>query len=398
MAYLDHAATTTVRPEALAAFSQHAALVGNPSSLHSAGRQSRRVIEESRESIAANLGVRPNDVVFTSGGTESDNLAIKGLYWRARVEDPSRTTLVVSPTEHHAVLDAVEWLIATQQASVVWIPVDSHGVVDLDWLAGYLAQNAPQVALVAVMWVNNETGVISPIETVAAICADYQVALHCDAVQAAAWLPGPGSWLSGPTSLAISGHKFGAPVGVGALILNGVTPEPLTHGGGQEIDVRSGTVATALIASMAAALAASFTGQQAQAARLKDLSAQLHDLLALAVPDVSLNAMSAPRLPTITSASFPGCKADSLLMLLDAANVACSAGSACTAGVPRPSHVLAAMGLDEQSATSSLRFSLGWDTSSADLAAVSAALPAAVQRSRQATNRRRASGRSQVHQ
>jgi cysteine desulfurase len=387
VAYLDHAATTPIRPAALAVWAENAARVGNPSSLHNAGRASRRVVEEARESIAANLGVRPNDVVFTSGGTEADNIAIKGLYWRAIAQNPLKSTLVVSPTEHHAVLDAVEWLVTNQGASVIWLPVDSQGLVDLGWLTDYLAANAKSVALVAAMWANNETGVISPIEDLAALCAEYGVALHCDAVQGAAWLPGPGSWLRGPTALAISGHKFGAPVGVGALVLNGVTPEPLTHGGGQEIDVRSGTVATALIASMAAALDESFRDQNADTARLADLTRELAAALLTAVPDAVLNITDAQRLPTITSASFPGCKADSLLMLLDAANVACSAGSACTAGVPRPSHVLAAMGLSDDRATSSLRFSLGWDSCSADIAALTSALPAAVARSRQATSR-----------
>ncbi|NQU36142.1 MAG: cysteine desulfurase [Actinobacteria bacterium] len=387
MAYLDHAATTPVRPVALKAWAQSAARVGNPSSLHNAGRASRRVVEEARESIAANLGVRPNDVVFTSGGTEADNIAIKGLYWQAIAENPARSTLVVSPVEHHAVLDAVEWLVNHQGASVVWIPVDNQGLLDLTWLDEYLTVNARNVALVAAMWANNETGVITPIDAVAALCAQHSVPLHCDAVQGVAWLPGPGSWLVGPTALAISGHKFGAPVGVGALVLNGVTPEPLTHGGGQEIDVRSGTVATALISSMAAALDESTRNRTADVDRLAGLTHELRAALVMAVPDVVLNTADTRQLPTITSASFPGCKADSLLMLLDAANVACSAGSACTAGVPRPSHVLAAMGLSDDRATSSLRFSLGWDSRSADISALAAALPAAVARSRQATSR-----------
>lgn len=386
-AYLDHAATTSIRPAALAAWAQNAEQVGNPSSLHTAGRASRRVVEEAREAIAANLGVRPNDVVFTSGGTEADNIAIKGLYWRAIAENPGTSTLVVSPTEHHAVLDAVTWLVDNQGASVAWIPVDSQGLLDLGWLSDYLAANAKDVALVAAMWANNETGVISPIDTVAELCAEYGVALHCDAVQSAAWLPGPGSWLRGPSAIAISGHKFGAPVGIGALVLNGVTPQPLTHGGGQEIDIRSGTVATALIAAMAAALDEAVRDQAADVARLSGLTRELTAALLTAVPDVVINISDAQRLPTITSASFPGCKADSLLMLLDATNVACSAGSACTSGVPRPSHVLAAMGLSSDRATSSLRFSLGWDSSSADIDALASALPAAVARSRQATSR-----------
>ncbi len=398
-AYLDHAATTPIRPAALAALATNAAVVGNPSSLHTSGRLSRRLVEEARESVAADLGVRPNDVVFTSGGTEADNLAIKGLYWASQGDDPLRRLLVVSPTEHHAVLDAVEWLVDQQGAQVVWIPVDSHGRVDVVWLSEFVAKHQASIALICVMWANNETGTIQPIAEVALLAQAHGIPLHCDAVQAAPWLAGPGSWLVGPSAVAVSGHKFGAPVGVGALVLNAATPQPLTHGGGQEIDVRSGTVATALITSFAAALAEATATRTQTSARVSALTQSLRDQVLAAVPDAVVQAATGAALPSISSVAFPGAKSDSLLMLLDAAGVACSAGSACTAGVPRPSHVLAAMGVGEDQSTSSLRFSLGWDSTQDDVDVLVAALPGAVQRSRNATSRsRRAAAAVQVSQ
>ncbi|HAM23889.1 MAG TPA: cysteine desulfurase NifS, partial [Actinobacteria bacterium] len=191
MAYLDHAATTAMRPSALTTLTESAAELGNPSSLHSAGRRSRRIVEESREIFADELGVRPSDVVFTSGGTEADNLAIKGLYWAAVAKDPARTTLLVSTIEHHAVLDAVEWLAEHEGACVEWIPAGLDGRVDVEWLAEFLRRDASGVALCAVMWANNETGVIQPVESVAALCDEFEIPFHCDAVQGVAWLSQP---------------------------------------------------------------------------------------------------------------------------------------------------------------------------------------------------------------
>lgn len=382
--YLDHAATTAIRPAALEVLTQQAAELGNPSSLHASGRQSRRIVEESRESIAEGLGVRPNDVVFTSGGTEADNLAIKGLYWSATSADPARRTLVVSAIEHHAVLDAVEWLVEHEGARVVWIPADRDGQTDSEWLRNHLAKNAHEVALCAVMWANNETGAIQPIESISAICAQYGIPFHCDGVQAAAWFAPSDVWRTPRSSLAISAHKFGGPVGVGALIVNGVTPQPLLHGGGQEIDIRSGTVATALIASAAAAFSEAIAQRDVEAAHCLALTEQLVSGVMAISPDATLVAEASPRLPTIGAISFPGCQADALLLLLDAVGVSCSAGSACTAGVPRPSHVLLAMGVPADQAQSTLRFSVGWNSQRGDIDAVVAALPAVLERARHA--------------
>jgi len=328
--------------------------------------------------------VRPNDVVFTSGGTEADNLAIKGLYWSAVAADTQRRTIVASSIEHQAVLDAVNWLVAHEGACVEWIPATVAGEIDVDWLEDYLANHSADVALCAVMWANNETGVIQPVEAVARLCDDAGIAFHSDGVQAAAWLAPETPWRAGRSSLAISAHKFGGPVGVGALVASGVTPTPLLHGGGQEIDVRSGTVATALAASMAAALDETADRRDDEFERVTHLVAQLERSVLSVVPDAVLVGESSARLPNIRAVTFPDCQADALLMLLDAAGIACSAGSACTAGVPRPSHVLLAMGLTSTQAEGTLRFSLGWNSSEHDVAALAAALPAALDRARHA--------------
>ena len=392
IAYLDHAATTAMRPVALDVLANQAAELGNPSSLHAAGRHSRRIVEESRESLAAGLGVRPNDVVFTSGGTEADNLAIKGLYWAATAADPARRTLVVSAIEHHAVLDAVTWLVDHEGARVEWIPTGRDGVVDVQWLQDYLGRNAREVALCTVMWVNNETGVIQPVADVAAACELTGVPFHCDGVQAAAWLAPTTPWRNSKSSLAISAHKFGGPVGIGALVVNGVTPVPLQHGGGQEIDVRSGTIATALAASAAAAFVEAVSQRSVERDRILGLRDELTRQVREIAPDAVMVGADAQRVPNIASVTFPGCQADALLMLLDAAGVACSAGSACTAGVPRPSHVLLAMGVPPEQAQGTLRFSFGWDSSEADVAALVSALPGALDRARTANRGRTARG------
>lgn len=390
--YLDHAATTAIRPIAADVFMTELARIGNPSSLHTAGRQSRRVVEESRESLAAELGVRPNDVVFTSGGTEADNSGIKGVYWARRAVESDRRTVLVSTIEHHAVLDAVKWLVDHEGARVAWIPTDSNGVIDVEWLRQYLPHHAGDVALCAVMWANNETGVTQPIATVSELCEEFAIPLHCDGVQAAAWLAPDRPWHVGASSLAISAHKFGGPVGVGALVVNGLTPTPLLHGGGQEIDVRSGTVATALVAAMAAAFTDAARSREADRARLNNLTEYLRVGVARVAPDCVVVGESSDRLPNIVAVTFPGCQADALLMLLDAAGIACSAGSACTAGVPRPSHVLLAMGISPEAAQATLRFSFGWNSTVANVDAMLSVLPTTLDRARNANRSRAARG------
>ncbi len=380
--YLDHAATTPLRPEARAALLAELDLVGNPSSQHSAGRRARRVVEEARESVATALGVRAGDVVFTSGGTEADNLAVLGLYRARRAEDPRRTRVIASAVEHHAVLDPVDWLGEREGADVSWLPVDDVGRVDLAWLKTELDEHADEIALATVMWANNEIGTVQPVAEVAALCADRGIPFHSDAVQAVGSLEVDASIAD---SLALSGHKFGAPVGVGALVLRrGLSPFPLVHGGGQEREIRSGTVDAAGIASLAAALTASmadFDDRTARVARLRD------DLVAqvLATVDgVTRNGDPSCSLPGIAHLSFEGCEGDSLLLLLDAAGVECSRGSACSAGVPQPSHVMLAMGVEPVAARGSLRLSLGWSSSDDDVARLVEALPAVVARARRA--------------
>ena len=364
--YLDHAATTPLRPQALAAMQAQWGQVGNPSSLHTAGRQARRVVEESREQIAALIGAKPADVIFTSGGTEADNLAVKGL-----ARNSQRRRVLVSAVEHHAVLDPANAL-AEEGKIVELIPVDALGRVDVSALEQMLDDD---VALVAIMWANNEVGTIQPVAEVAGLCAARGVPFHTDAVQALGQIDLD---LSDIPSVALSAHKVGGPVGGGALVLDrDLAVRPLVHGGGQERDVRSGTLDTAGIAGFAAALAA----DKPDLAPLRDA---LVDGVLRVVPDAILNGDPVDRLANNAHFSFPGCPGDALLMLLDAAGVAVSTGSACTAGIPQPSHVLLAMGADESVARSSLRFSLGWNSAPEDVDALLSALPAAVERARRA--------------
>ncbi|MGA4692738.1 cysteine desulfurase family protein [Rhodococcus sp. AB351] len=383
--YLDHAATTPMLPAAVEAMTSVLTTVGNASSLHGSGRAARRRIEESRESIAAALGARPSEVIFVSGGTEGDNLAVKGIYWGRRAQDPRRRRILASAVEHHAVLDAVEWLVEHEDAQVTWLPVDGSGRVDPTTLREELTRHADEVALVSVMWANNEVGTVMPIAELAAVAAEFDVPMHSDAVQAVAHLPVDFT-ASGLSALTLAAHKFGGPQGVGALLLGRqVSCVPLAHGGGHERDVRSGTQDTASIVAMAAALrevTSDLPGRTAELAHLRDL---LVDGVEAAIPDAILNGpREAGRLPNNAHFTFPGCEGDSLLMLLDAAGIECSTGSACTAGVARASHVLVAMGADPITARGSLRFSLGHTTTRDDIEKLIETLPSVVDRARAA--------------
>ncbi len=376
-----------MRPGAIAAMTEELAQLGNPSSLHAAGRRARRVVEESREQLAEVFGARPSEIVFTSGGTEADNLAVKGLYW-ARHQGYRRRVLT-SLVEHHAVLDSVAWLAESQQAEAVWLGVDSGGVVRPEALRAAVEVARDQVAVVSVMWANNEVGAVNPVCELAAVAHEYGVPFHTDAVQAAAQLPVDFA-ASGADALTITGHKLGGPVGVGALILGrGVAPVPVLHGGGQERDIRSGTLDTPAIRAFAVAAAECARGRAADAVRLTELRDDLIRQVLVAVPDAILNGPpSGPgRLPGNAHFSFPGCEGDALLMLLDANGIACSTGSACTAGVAEPSHVLLAMGAGDSRARGSLRFSLGHTSTSRDVEALAQVLPEAVTRARRATSR-----------
>ena len=386
--YLDHAATTPMSPAAVEAMTRLLPLVGNASSLHAAGRDARRVVEESREQVAAGIGARPGDVVFTSGGTEADNLAIKGIYWARRAEDPRRVRVLTSAIEHHAVLDPVEWLGAHEGAQVELLPVDSQGRLLVDQLRATV-QSAPEtVALISVMWANNEVGTLQPIDEVVSIAAEYGIPVHSDAVQAVGSVPVDfaGSRLD---ALALTGHKLGGPMGVGALVVRReLAVTPLMHGGGQERDIRSGTLNTPAIAGLAAAFTWSVDHVAEHATRLAQLRDRLVAGVQQAVPDAIYNGASDPaqRLPGIAHLKFPGCEGDALLMLLDAKGISCSTGSACNAGVAQPSHVLLAMGCDEEFARSSLRFSLGHASTQADVDALVEVIASCAERARKAAS------------
>ena len=384
--YLDHAATTPMRPEAIAAMTDELARLGNPSSLHTAGRRARRVVEESREQLGEVFGARPSEVVFTSGGTEADNLAVKGLYWARQDGAGSRRRVLTTSVEHHAVLDSGRWLEDAQGAEAVWLGVDTDGGVHPEALRAAICQAADQVAVVSVMWANNEVGTIQPVSELAAVAHEYGIPFHTDAVQAAAQLPVDFT-ASGADALTITGHKLGGPVGVGALILaRGAAPVPVLHGGGQERDIRSGTLDTPAIRAFAVAAVACAQNLEVEAKRLTVLRDDLVRQVLAVVPDAVLNGPppGERRLPGNAHFSFPGCEGDALLMLLDANGIACSTGSACTAGVAEPSHVLLAMGADEARARGSLRFSFGSTSTQADSEAVGAVIGEVVERARRA--------------
>ena len=368
-------------PEAVAAVSAALTWTGNASSLHASGRTARRVVEEARESLAASLGARPSEIVFTGSGTESDNLAIKGL-WMARTQaNPGHRRILASAVEHHAVLDAVEWLVEHSGATVTWLEVDKLGRVAPEVLAASLGDD---VALVTVMWANNEVGTVQPIRALADLAHGAGVPFHTDAVQAVGQLPVDFA-ASGADALTLTGHKFGGPLGVGALLLGReVSCVPLLHGGGQERDVRSGTLDTPGVIGLATAAEIAVARQPETASRLRVLRDDLIARVHRALPDAVLNGDEIDRLPGNAHFSFSGCEGDSLLLLLDARGVEVSTGSACSAGVARPSHVLLAMGADEASARASLRFSLGHTSTSADVDALIDALPAVVERARRA--------------
>jgi cysteine desulfurase len=387
--YLDHAATTPMVPEAVAAMTAHLREVGNPSSLHASGRHARRIVEESRETVARALGCRPSEVVFTSGGTESDNLAVKGIHWARQAEDPRRTRVLASAIEHHAVLDALHWLDVAEGADVELLPVDDRGRLVVDAAREAIERDPDTVSLVTVMWANNEVGTLQPVEEVVAVAAEHGIPVHTDAVQAVGSVPVDFA-ASGVDALTLTAHKLGGPFGVGALVVRReVIVTPLVHGGGQERDIRSGTIDTPAIAGFAAAVELAVKQQPERAARVGELRDDLVRRVIEVVPDAhvhggALEPLGVHRLPGNAHVGFPGCEGDSLLMLLDARGIECSTGSACSAGVPQPSHVLLAMGCDDDQARHSLRFTLGHTSTQADIDAVVEAIGPAVKRARAA--------------
>jgi len=373
-------------PAAVAAMTAELAELGNASSLHNAGRRARRVVEESRELIAETYGAKPSEVVFTSGGTEADNLAVKGLFWARTAAEPGRRRVLATAIEHHAVLDSVRWLADHEDADADWLPVDGNGRLSVATLADAIERDPASVAMISVMWANNEVGTVQPIAELASLAAEYEIPFHSDAVQAAGQLP-VSLAATGATALTITAHKIGGPVGAGALLLSkGAEPVPVLHGGGQERDVRSGTLDVPAIRAFAAAVEVTAGRRPDEAKRLAALRDDLIAQVLAAVPDAILNG-SPPgpdRLPANAHFSFPGCEGDALLMLLDARGIACSTGSACTAGVAQPSHVLLAMGADEARARGSLRFSLGHSSEQADVDALGAVIGEVAERARRA--------------
>ncbi|MEU5035545.1 MULTISPECIES: cysteine desulfurase family protein [Streptomyces] len=386
MAYLDHAATTPMLPEAIGAMTAQLSVTGNASSLHAAGRRARRTVEESRETLADALGARPSEVVFTSGGTEADNLAVKGLYWSRRDADPRRTRVLAGPVEHHAVLDAVDWLAEHEGANVEYLPVDRHGRVHPEDLREAILKNPDDIAMITVMWANNEIGTIMPVRELASVAAEFGIPMHADAVQAFGQLEVDFA-RSGLAAMTVSGHKIGGPFGIGALLLGrDHTPVPVLHGGGQERHVRSGTLDVPAVAAFAVAGRLAAERREEFARRVGALRDELVTAVRLAVPDAVLGGDPDPagRLPANAHFSFPGCEGDSLLLLLDAQGIECSTGSACTAGIAQPSHVLLATGTDPDLARGTLRFSLGHTSTEDDVKALAEAIGPAVERARTA--------------
>jgi cysteine desulfurase len=392
MTYLDHAATTPMLAEAIEAMTGALPLLRNPSSLHASGRRARRVVEEAREEIAAALGARPSEVIFTGGGTESDNLAVKGIYRARRAANPAHRRVLISSVEHHAVLDSAQWLADHEGAELTVLEVDAYGRVHQDTLRAAIAEDPDAVALVSVMWANNEVGTVNPVRELATTAAEHGIPFHTDAVQAVGMLP-VDFGASGASALTLTGHKLGGPYGTGVLLLGRDVPcAPVLHGGGQERDLRSGTVAAPAIVALATAVRLATERRTERAERLAALRDELIDAVRAVVPDVLLNGDPGQsdvdggpsRLPGNAHLSFPGCEGDSLLMLLDAKGIECSTGSACTAGVAQPSHVLLAMGLDPAAARGSLRFSLGHTSTRADVLAVAEAIGPVVERARNA--------------
>jgi cysteine desulfurase len=374
--YLDHAATTPIFDVAVKAMTDALTKVGNPSSLHTEGRSTRKDVEDARDLIAKTVGCLASEVIFTGSGTEADNAAIKGLFWKS-----GKKLVVISAIEHHAVLDPARWLVEHEGAELIEISVDKNGVIDLDYLKDLVAKRGSEIALISVMHSNNETGVIQPIADVVKIAGSIPV--HTDAVQSFTKTPLSYKEL-GVTSMALSAHKVGGPHGIGALILQRAYEIPaLLHGGGQEREIRSGTLNAPAIVAFAAAAASKIY----QANKVQELRERFEAGLLSSAPSAYINGVDAKRLPGISNVTFPGTQSDSLLLLMDSEKVSCSTGAACSAGVHRPSHVLLAMGHNEISAQSSLRFSLGANSTQADVDFALSVLPTVIERGRAANQK-----------
>jgi cysteine desulfurase len=376
--YVDHAATTPLSPAAFKAITDQLQELGNPSSLHTHGRATRKSLEDARESIAREVGALPSEVIFTASGTEANNIALKGLWWSGKAK--GKSVVVISAIEHHAILDPAHWLETHEGAEVVVVPVDVHGVIELEFLRNLVATRGDQIAVISIMHSNNETGVLQPIEEVVSIAGSIPV--HTDAVQSFKKVPLSYKDL-GVTALTLSAHKVGGPLGIGALILRRAYEIPaLLHGGGQEREIRSGTLNAPSIVAFCAAATESYPSAAVTTLRDNFIKA-----LSAAIPDAYINGGSSQRLPGIVNVTFPGTQSDTLLLLLDNAHVSASTGSACSAGVHEASHVLLAMGHTETTAQSSLRFSFGAASTQADVEFVMSVLPDVIARGRAANKK-----------
>ncbi|MGC0249768.1 cysteine desulfurase family protein [Pseudactinotalea sp. Z1748] len=389
--YLDHAATTPVRPEVAQTYTEACAVVGNPSSLHADGRRARRMLEEAREQVAALLGAHPTEVIFTSGGTEADNLAVTGTWLGISAAQPQRREVVTSAVEHHAVLETAQALADTHGAPLHLVPVDEQGRVRIEELADLLAGHGEQVALVSLMWANNETGTIQPVREVAGLAREHGILVHSDAVQAVGRVPVDFA-VTDLDMLSLSGHKLGAPVGTGALLARREVPlTSVLHGGGQERSVRSGTVPVAGAVALARAMEMAEQEREIEHARLSALATALIGGVRDTVPGAVLRGPGPgpDRLASHVLLTIEGTDAEAVLFGLDMAGISAASGAACVAGVNQPSHVLEAMGLDEAGARSGLRLTLGHTSTPADIQAVLEALPEVVRRARAAYSPRR---------
>lgn len=379
--YLDYAASAPVRPEAREAFVSALAVSGNPSSIHRDGQRARQLVEDARAVIASSLGCDPIEIVFTSGGTESVNLGITGLF-RARHEaDPQRMRIIVPEAEHHATMDTVEALAKHEGAVIDWIPVDSLGRISVDAWGEALERSPETIAVATFLWANNEVGTIQPVAQLAALAEAAGVPVHVDAVAAYGHLDV--CILPGITTLSVAGHKVGSVPGIGALFVSRAAKlQALIHGGGQQRELRSGTQSAALASSLAAAVSASEQGADIEEGRLREIRHDLVQRIREDIDGVTLTGDLTDRLENNVHLVVEGASSADMLYLLDEAGISVSAGSACQAGVSRPSHVLLAMGFDEKQASSSLRITFGHATSASEIDALLDALPAVIAKAR----------------
>ena len=380
LAYFDHAATTPMVEPAITALNNQLKKLGNASSLHSAGRSVRKDLEQAREEIAVAIDCAPSEVIFTASGTEANNLAIKGLFWKGAKDN--KKVIITSTFEHHAVMDPVGWLAEHEGAQVVAINVDRKGFIDLTELTESVEKHKNNIALISIMHSNNEVGTIEDIAQIVKIAGNTPV--HTDCVQSFGKVDFSFKNL-GVTAATISAHKVGGPLGVAALILKrGLDIEPILHGGGQERDIRSGTFNAPGIVAFAAAAKDAVTNKIERDIKIRQLKEELINTIKKNVSDIWVNGNQDKSLPGIVSITFPKTDSEGLLLLLDAEGIACSTGSACSAGVQRPSHVLLAMGLSEDETTSTLRFSLSYTNTVNEIAKLGAVISTVVAKSRNA--------------